>query len=342
MHKFGGDMYVCMAARATRSSSRKARLTEAVATGPLGALSHDELGVIFEGLADPLQPVVAVVLSSTCLGLRTPLLAALEVLKERHERAAALCRKLHRDWRPCSCEVLRAAEVIHWDHRGFTAADVATLAMMLHGCQLPMLRELHLAANSLRDAEVRMICEGLAHGSASSLKRLSLGSNKFGPAGAEALASALRGGSMPQLRELSITSTPLGNQSIAVLAPVLRKLPALRVLQLGHTDLGDEAVTSLVANLGKDDFKALEKLILRENQITNEGMFKLASALDAGGLPNLCAFGDHESQFEILDHNNLSGTSAIQAVQGALLKRAQEQLAAFRQALSACQAALRS
>ena len=48
-----------MAARATRSASRKARITEAVATGPLGALSHDELGVIVDGLADPLKPVVA-------------------------------------------------------------------------------------------------------------------------------------------------------------------------------------------------------------------------------------------------------------------------------------------
>ena len=46
-----------MAARATRSTtrsaSRAARLTGAVATGPLGALSHDELGVVFDGLADP-------------------------------------------------------------------------------------------------------------------------------------------------------------------------------------------------------------------------------------------------------------------------------------------------
>ena len=65
----------------------------AVATGPLGALSHDELGVIFDGLADPLQPDVAVAFSSTCRGLRTPLQAALEVLQERHARAVALCRK---------------------------------------------------------------------------------------------------------------------------------------------------------------------------------------------------------------------------------------------------------
>ena len=69
-----------------------ARLTEAVATGPLGALSHDELGVVFDGLANPLQPVIAVALSSTCVGLRTPLRAALEVLQAHHESAVALCR----------------------------------------------------------------------------------------------------------------------------------------------------------------------------------------------------------------------------------------------------------
>ena len=77
-----------MATCATRSASRRSRVAEAVAsrgaaavaTGPLGALSHDELGVIVDGLADPLQPIVAVALSSTCLGLRTPLRAALEEL----------------------------------------------------------------------------------------------------------------------------------------------------------------------------------------------------------------------------------------------------------------------
>ena len=51
-----------MATRATRSMTRSAshaaRLTEAVATGPLSALSHDELGVVFDGLANPLHPVV--------------------------------------------------------------------------------------------------------------------------------------------------------------------------------------------------------------------------------------------------------------------------------------------
>ena len=120
-----------MATRATRSASRAARLTEAVATGPLGVLSHDELGVIFDGLADPLQPVVAVALSSTCLGLRTPLQAALKVLGERHARAAALCHKVHMPWSPCNCAALRDAETLHWSHKGLTADDAEVLGMIL-------------------------------------------------------------------------------------------------------------------------------------------------------------------------------------------------------------------
>ena len=86
-----------IAARATRSASRKASASgssDDASRCLLLALSHDELGVIVDGLADPLQPVVAIALSSTCKGLRTPLQAALEVLKERHARAVALCRKV--------------------------------------------------------------------------------------------------------------------------------------------------------------------------------------------------------------------------------------------------------
>ena len=85
-----------MASRATRSASRRASASgssDDASRCLLLALSHDELGVIVDGLADPLQPVVAVALSSTCLGLRTPLQAALEVLKERHARAVALCSR---------------------------------------------------------------------------------------------------------------------------------------------------------------------------------------------------------------------------------------------------------
>ena len=65
----------------------------AMTTGPLGTLSHDEVGVVFEALATPLEPHVAVALASTCYGLRAPTAAALKELKRRHEAVKALCAK---------------------------------------------------------------------------------------------------------------------------------------------------------------------------------------------------------------------------------------------------------
>ena len=71
------------------------------------ALSHDELGVIFDGLADPLQPVLAVLFSSTCKGLRTPpvLQSAQLTLTRRHCRAAKL-------WWRWSCRAVPAVAVV--------------------------------------------------------------------------------------------------------------------------------------------------------------------------------------------------------------------------------------
>jgi len=296
-----------MAERATRSASRKARLTEAVVTGPLGALSHGELGVIVDGLADPLQPVVAVALSSTCLGLRTPLKAALAVLKERHARAAALCRK-----RETSCVEVRDARQLLWSNKGLTAADVATLAMILCTNGLPRLQRLYLIGNGLGDVGVQALYNGLGRGTALSLLVLSLGFNKIGPAGSEALAAALRRGAMPNLEQLDLAYNLIGNQGWAALAAPLRKLPALKHLHLDNCEIGDEGVASLVANLGKDDFKALEALWIQGNKIGDVGAAKLVAALDAGGLPKLT---------NCLKTDNPASAAALRAVQDALATR---------------------
>jgi len=45
-------------------------------------------------------------------------------------------------------------------------------------------------------------------------------------------------------------------------------------------------VASLVADLGKDDFKALEKLHLRDNKITDAGIAHFYAAIE-GRLPKL-------------------------------------------------------
>ena len=77
----------------TRARSRAAAHLAAVATGPLGALSHDEVGVVFEALAEPLEPHVAVALASTCRGLRVPTAAVVAELRRRNEAVKALMLK---------------------------------------------------------------------------------------------------------------------------------------------------------------------------------------------------------------------------------------------------------
>ena len=282
-------------------------------------LSHDELGVIFDGLADPLQPVVAVALSSTCKGLRTPLRAALQVLKERHARAAALCRKvptadmdaeLNFSTVEFSCAKLRDAEDLNWTGKGLTTEDMATLNMILCTNGLPRLQRLSIYGNGFGDAGMQALCEG--HFIAASLIELDIEDNDIGPAGAEALAAALHRGAMPKLKRLILTANPLGNQGVTSLTLALRKLPALKELRLTFCEIGDEGLSSLFANLGKDDFKALERLDLGDTDITDAGMTTLVAALDAGGLPKLinCDLSDNEAS-----------TSAVQAVHDALAKR---------------------
>ena len=46
-------------------------------------------------------------------------------------------------------------------------------------------------------------------------------------------------------------------------------------------------MASLVADLGKDDFKKLAQLWLFDNQLTDAGIAKLATAIDRGALPRL-------------------------------------------------------
>jgi len=287
-----------MAARATRSASRKARVAEAVATGPLGALSHDELDVIFDGLADPLEPVVAVALSSTCLGLRTPLQAALEVLKQRYAKAQLLCEKL-RAWsddenfhQPVTFTRLRDAEHMERKDGCVTADDMATLGMILRTNGLPKLQHLFLKSpgrgtEPCGDAGLQMLCQGLGRGAAPSLRTLDLDENTLGPAGAEALAAALGRGAMPKLESLFFGDNPIGNQGAATLAAPLRKLPALENLSLSLCEIGDEGVASLFADLGKDDFKKLEQLNLEGNKITDIGCATLVKVIDSGRLPSL-------------------------------------------------------
>ena len=158
-------------------------------------------------------------------------------------------------------------------------------------------------------------------GLATALRRryaLILAQNGIGPAGAEALAAALYRGALPNIEVLILGSNQLGCEGVAALAPALRKLPALTELYL--QDLGDEGVASLVANLGKDDFKMLKKLDLAVNRLTSASCGKLAAALDSGALPRLDDLLLHGNNLSLADRvpivDALPGASDAAATAG--------------------------
>ena len=248
------------------------------------ALSHDELGVIFDGLADPLQPIVAVLFSSTCKGLRTPpvLQSAQLTLTRRHCRAAKLCRKLDTSCADLSDETKIVDELC--------LDDMETLGMILRTRGLPKLYTLQLAGNGngFGDAGMEALCQGLGDGGLPLLGMLNLQDDKIGPAGAEALAAALRRGAMPTIEVLDLRTNPLGNRGLAALATALRKHPALVHLTLERCELGDDGVATLLKDLGKDEFKALKTLDLDGNEMVSAASATMiVSAIDRGALPTL-------------------------------------------------------
>jgi len=104
---------------------------------------------------------------------------------------------------------------------------------------------------------------------------------------------------------------------VAALAAPLRKLPALKAVVLDRCKVGNEGVASLVANLGKDDFKALETLALSDNKITDVGCASIMKEIDAGGLPEVRRVLDLDLE------QNPASDEATAAVDEALVRQGQ-------------------
>ena len=277
--------------RTTRSRSRAA-----ASRCHLLALSHDELGVIFDGLADPLQPAVAVALGGTCGGLRTPLRPALVVLEGQHERARVLCRKLRVD-----CASMRRVTALYiksHDERAryimshdITGTDLETLTMILRTGGLPRLRTLDFEKCHQRKAPIsealQSFFQELDAGAMPSVTELNLHERWLGPAFGEKLAAALERGALRKLEQLYLGLNNLGNKGLAALAAPLRKLPALRDLYLFDNGIDDEGVASLVADADEDDFKTLEQLQLDGARLTDTGCATLIAAINRGALARI-------------------------------------------------------
>ena len=115
-----------------------------------------------------------------------------------------------------------------------------------------------------------------------------------GDAGASAVAAALERGALPRLEGLSLTECAIGDAALAALAPALRRRPALKVLYILDTPIGDEGLAALVAppppaagTPPAGGLVKLEELYLYEPQISDAGCATLVAAIDSGTLPTL-------------------------------------------------------
>ena len=282
------------------------------------ALSEDAQRMIFSQLCNVLEPGVAVALSSTSNELRTATQALLPQLRADHEAAAALGLKAGMK----SCKALREAKVVDCHNIGISAADLALLSTL--GSVLPALETLRVYERSASAAVpdgVQRLAEGLGAGALPAVTFLQLASMYVGDAGASALAAALGRGALPRLKTLWLGSAAIGDAGLVALAPALRRRPALEHLYLPGNPFGDEGLAALVAPPPPTGgltggLTKLNKLDLRDTQVTDAGCATLAAALDSGALPVL------EMHASLVDLLNIPASAAARAaVRAALAAR---------------------
>jgi len=253
----------------------------------LSELSADVQRILFVQLCNPLDPGIAVALSSVSKELRTATRAPLQQLKADHEAAAALCHKLGR-----SCKALREAKGVVCYEKGLTANELNLLGTL--GSVLPAVKSLHLNEPAAGPNGVRQLAEGLGAGALPALTEVRIfAGTHVGDAGALALAAALGQGALPRLNRLILYTTAIGDAGLVALAPALRQRPALEGLGLGGNMFGDAGLAALVAPpqpagappTTTGGLAQLKVLHLSETQITDAGCAALAAALAAGALP---------------------------------------------------------
>ena len=255
----------------------------------LSKLSGDEQGIILGHVWNPLEPRLAVYLSSANKELRLLLTPALrQQLRADHTAAAALFRKVGSP----SCKELREAKVVHCFGKCLSAADMTTLGTL--GLVLPALESLAIGEFSVGVGAaghdgVQRLAEGLVAGALPAVRFAFFNTVYMGDAGASAFAAALDQGALPRLERLNLINTAIGDAALVALAPALRRRPALE-LNFRCNPLGDEGLAALVApplpppTGGLHELKTLE---LSHTKVSDAGCTALATALHSGALPAL-------------------------------------------------------
>ena len=255
-------------------------------------LDDDALRVVHGGLSDPLNPGIAAVFRSLCMGLREPTKELLKQLRDEHDAAAVLCLKMGVP----SCRALREAKLVPLMNKAsFSAADLELLGGLGRG--LPKLKSLVLGKIAARAADpdgVLRLAAGLGAGALPDLTSFQLSNMLMGNTGASALAAALGRGALPRLKILALDTVNISDAGLVALAPALRRLPALDVLYLTGNPIGDEGLAALVPQLPTGDslpptgkLAKLEVLDLQNTQLSDAGCAALAAAIKSGALPLL-------------------------------------------------------
>ena len=287
----------------------------------LRVLDHDVLGVILEGLRNPLDPRAAVSLGSVSRRLRALTQELRRQLRADHESVAelCLCTMEMSGSVPMRCKELREAKTAsfrfeistwserweRWERRSACPAlgTLATLGTL--GLVLPALEELLLTEFPGLEAEqlehrpphdgVQQLAVGLGAGALPAVITLITSCMHVGDAGASALGAALGRGALPRLKSLTLQAAAIGDAGLVALAPALWGLPALEELGLQHNPLSDEGLAALVAPPPPAGalpsptcvLTKLKQLHLYNTQVTDAGCATLVSALHSGALPAL-------------------------------------------------------
>ena len=245
------------------------------------ALPNELLQHIFKQACNPLEPRLAVALSSACHGLRALTLALLQQLRADHEAAAALCLKVGLR----SCKELREAKQVDWRYKGLSSDDLALLGTL--GSVLPALQTLILQEPAAGPDGMQRLAEGLGAGGLPAVTRLAIRYMHVGDAGASTLAAALGQGALLRLKSLCLIYAAIGDAGLVALAPALRRLPALEELSLIGNPLGDEGLAALVAPPSlpagalppTGELAKLKELHLSYTEVNDAGCAALAFAL---------------------------------------------------------------